>query len=193
MTDPTTLLPYRLSIAGLHELDGYLDADVSHVISFLDPDFPRPATLDRLEVEWRETFRVHDIIDDDDERAGWTLPSERDVARILAIGERLASARVRHLLVHCHMGMSRSTAAAAMLMAQHNPGREADVFAALARIRRPSWPNSLMLEYADRLLGRDGACRTALDGLYRDMATSFPRLADQLRHSARAREIPEGV
>jgi predicted protein tyrosine phosphatase len=64
--------------------------------------------------------------------------------------------------VHCHAGVSRSTAAAAILLAQRNPGEEAAAFRHVARIRPGAWPNRRMVEIADRLLQRDGRL---IDGL----------------------------
>src|SRR3546814_8670076 len=84
------------------------------------------------------------------------------MAAILAVGEKLAGSQVRHLLVHCYAGVSRSTAAAIGLMSQRNPGREADIFAALADIRPRAWPNTVLVGHADRLLGRGGALVEAL-------------------------------
>jgi len=43
-------------------------------------------------------------------------------------------------------------------MAQHNAGREADAFLALApKLRAQAWPNTRMVQIADRLMARNGA------------------------------------
>ncbi|MBR7540181.1 dual specificity protein phosphatase family protein, partial [Mycobacterium tuberculosis] len=62
-----------------------------------------------------------------------------------------------HLLIHCHMGISRSTAAMLSLLAQTYPDEsEVRLFERLRQIRPQAWPNSLMIQYADDLLGRNG-------------------------------------
>ena len=96
---------------------------------------------------------------------------------------------VEQLLIHCHAGVSRSTAAAAILMAQSNPGREPDMFAELERVRPRSWPNALMLRMADALLERDGALVAELRAHQRRIARAFPEFAAMLARYGRAHEI----
>lgn len=188
MTDEIALVPYRLSIAGIPEIEGFETESVSHVISFLDPERPEPESLHGLGAEWRVTFRMHDIIAPE---AGQEIPTREDVERLLEVGHELLGMDIEHLLIHCHMGTSRSTAAAAIILAQHNPGGEAEALAHIRRIRRPSWPNSLMLHFADELLGRDGAFSTAAKDHYREMAKAFPGLADYFLDTPRAVEVPD--
>ena len=72
-----------------------------------------------------------------------------------------------HVLVHCHMGISRSTAAMAILLAQiRQKEYETAVFAELLRLQPDAWPNCLMIELADKLLGRQGQLTAALGSLY---------------------------
>lgn len=188
MTDEIDLVPYRLSIAGIPELDNFGTGAVSHVISFLDPELPEPESLHGLKAEWRVTFRMHDIIAPE---AGQELPTRADVERLLEVGHELHEMEIEHLLIHCHMGTSRSTAAAAIILAQHNPGREAEALAHIRRIRQPSWPNSLMLRLADELMGRGDAFSVAAKEHYREMAQAFPALADYFLDTPRAVEVPD--
>src|SRR3546814_20141834 len=68
-----------------------------------------------------------------------------------------------HLLVHCHMGGSRSIAAMLSLLAQtHADEDEGRLFARLSEIRPHAWPNSLMVGFADAQLGRAGRLTAAL-------------------------------
>ncbi len=62
-----------------------------------------------------------------------------------------------HVLVHCHAGISRSTAAAAILMTPVRAGNEEEAFLKLLDLRKHGWPNTRMIEFADTLLKRDGA------------------------------------
>ena len=95
------------------------------------------------------------------------------------------------MLIHCHAGVSRSTATAVILMAQNNPGREADVFGELARVRPRSWPNSLMIGIADTMLDRKGALLRELRDHQAKVAQAHPDLAALIRMHGRAHEVPE--
>ena len=88
------------------------------------------------------------------------------------------------------MGVSRSTAAAAILLAQHNPGREPDVFEALNDIRPRNWPNRAMIGHADRLLGREGALFRAMVDQHRSITRRYPDMAELIRSVGRGHEVP---
>ena len=82
-----------------------------------------------------------------------------------------AGENLRHLLVHCHAGISRSTAAMATLLARHTPlGEEEGIFARIREIRPIAWPNSRMVDFADDILGRGGRLSAALREHYRIQA-----------------------
>ena len=50
--------------------------------------------------------------------------------------EVMAAGADTHLLIHCHAGRSRSTASAALLLAQAEPGRPAEaIFDEIVRVR----------------------------------------------------------
>jgi predicted protein tyrosine phosphatase len=69
---------------------------------------------------------------------------------------------IPHLLVHCHAGVSRSTAAVSMLLAQANAHLDEDeVFVRLIMLRPKAWPNALMIAFADKLLEREGRLLSA--------------------------------
>ena len=85
------------------------------------------------------------------------------------------------LLVHCHFGISRSTAAMAMLIARDPSLTGDEVFARLLRIRPRAWPNSLMVRYADELLGRRGKLMPALGRLYFRQLRRVPDIAEFMR------------
>ena len=184
---PTVMVPFRITVCGLTELAAHAEADVSHVVSIIDPDWPDPEDFARYRPHRRVLWRFHDIIA---EAEGNVAPSPADVAAILDYGDSLAEQPVEHLLVHCHMGISRSTATVAILLAQRHPGREADAFRALRAIRPHSWPNSRMIRFADQQLGRGGALVEAMRAHHAEMARSYPDLADLLRDGERADEVP---
>ena len=183
------MLPFKVSICGLDEIERFAGAGVSHVVSLLDPDWPDPDGWAALSPVEHHRFHMHDIVSD---MPGWRPPLEEDVERLLEVGDLLALSDVDHLLVHCHFGRSRSTAAALILKTQHHPGRETEAAEALLAVRNPLWPNSRMVAYADRLLERDGRLMAAARGLYARVAREHPYFADFIRRTERASEVPEG-
>lgn len=180
------LIPSRLTICGLGELAGFADAGVSHVLSILDPDWPDPQAFRLYPPHRRVVHRFDDVLG----AVGDAAPPEvGHVDAILGWGDVLAADTADHVLVHCHAGVSRSTAAAVMLMARDQPGREAAAFDVVRRIRPRSWPNSRMLAIADRLLRRDGALVAALADHQRRVAAADPVFAASLAGGDRAHEV----
>ena len=180
------LLPFRLSICGIAELEQFA-GDVTHILGILDPGTPQPDGYVHHPQALRDEFRFYDIVADDGSR---TMPSEADVAAILKVGEKLAAQPVRHLLVHCFAGVSRSTASAVALMAQRNPGRAADIFAALGDIRPRAWPNTVMIGHADRMLGLGGTLVEALRLHHIATAHRYPEVRTLISSVGRGHELP---
>src|SRR3954451_24635731 len=190
MTGPHTSL---YTVCGIEELGAQLD-NVTHVLSLLDPDWPEPSALMRLEHGRRVLLRFHDDIQ---EGPGIILPSEYHVEAILAFGRaviRGACTTDRHLLVHCHMGISRSTAAAAMLFAMADPAEDGDaIFGRVLQLRPKAWPNSRMIAFGDRMLARRGRLIAALGRVYAKRLLEDPELAVNLRANGRAYEVDLGM
>ncbi|MEK9967531.1 MAG: protein-tyrosine-phosphatase [Ferrovibrio sp.] len=180
------LLPFRLSICGVAELHQFA-GDVTHILGILDPGTPQPEGYVHHPEALRDEFRFYDIVADEGSR---TMPGEADVAAILNVGEKLAAQPVRHLLVHCYAGVSRSTASAVALMAQRNPGRPADIFAALGDIRPKAWPNTVMVAHADRLLGMGGTLVEALRLHHIATAHRYPEVRTLISSVGRGHELP---
>lgn len=68
------------------------------------------------------------------------------------------------LYIHCHAGQCRSPAIALAVIADRmGPGREAEAVDALKVVRRWATPNKLVVELADKVLGRKGALVEALN------------------------------
>ena len=182
------------TICGLSELDRYSASDVTHVLSILDPGNPEPDAFSKYPPHGRMILYFHDEID-----AGpnIVLPEIKDVRKILALGESIVedSGESRpHLLVHCHMGISRSTAAMAILLAICHPDEDEEtIFSRVLETRPHAWPNSLMVELADNLLARAGRFVSALGGLYAAQLTKRPELGIYLRNNGRAREVDLGI
>ena len=180
------LLPFTVTICGIPEIDKHHGTDVSHVLSIIDPDEPVPPILKRMDLRGHRVFRFDDIVAD---YPGFDSPQRGHVAELLEFGRSL-DAGTRHLLIHCHAGVSRSTAAAAILMAQPNPGREDEAFLALLDMRPHAWPNTRMVQFADALLERDGALVAGLEVYRRTLLQRKPHLAKIVRDIGRGHELP---
>ncbi|KAA2237817.1 tyrosine phosphatase family protein [Salinarimonas soli] len=186
---------HMLTICGIEELPGHRDRAVSHVLSIIDPDWPDPEAFTAYDPHHRTLLRFHDIIDP---LPGQVMPRRDHVEAVLQFGEDLARSRDErtegHLLVHCHMGISRSTAAMTMLMAQAQPEESEDaLFAHLAEIRPQAWPNSVMIAFADDMLGRKGRLTEALRRHYGRRVRQEPGFAEAMRRLGRAREVEMAV
>ena len=178
-----------VTICGLEELDCHSARGVTHVLSILDPDWPEPESFWACDPHHHLTLRFHDAIEPGEELR---LPTRDDVEAILNFGRTLNSeggSDIPHLLVHCHAGVSRSTAAVAILMAQADPHlNEHEVFVRLLMLRPKAWPNSLIVSFADELLERQGRLSEALCALHARQLRKDPSAKRLLRMGGRGRE-----
>ncbi len=186
--------PFRVTICGIPELGEHGAAGVTHVLSILDPEWPDPPAFAVFAPHRRLALRFHDVIEPMPDRLA---PSRADVERLLEFGRELPEfARKpnepigRHLLVHCHAGVSRSTAAAALILAQAYPDRPARAaLDAVARMRPRAWPNLRILEFGDALLGRNGEIVAAASAIYRRVLDREPFLEEAMIDGGRGREV----
>jgi predicted protein tyrosine phosphatase len=184
------IAPFRLSVCGIEELTGHCETGVSHTLSILDPDWPVPEAFGAFGEHAKLELRFHDVIEED--IPGMQPPREEHVAALLAFGRDLMAEPPpdAHLLVHCHAGISRSTASMALVLAQGLPDARPDrIFGEILRIRPKAWPNLRILEMGDALLGRGGALVEAAGGVYRHQLEIRPHLADEFRRHGRGREV----
>jgi predicted protein tyrosine phosphatase len=157
------IIPFRVTICGIPELDEHRAAGVTHIVSILDPEWPDLPTFDKFAPHWRLDLRFHDIIEP---KPGHLAPSRSDVARLLGFGRELDDRTGSHLLVHCHAGVSRSTAAAALIMVQMHPERPGDA-----------------------LLGRNGEIVAAASAVYRRALDREPLMKEAMIDGGRSREV----
>ncbi len=184
-----------LTICGISELPDQRERAVTHVLSILDPDHPDPEAFGAYDRHHRTILRFHDIINP---RDGWIMPQPEHVEAVLRFGDDVAHGRdgqvEGHLLVHCHMGVSRSTAAMLTLMAQANPGEDEDsLFERLAEIRSQAWPNSCMIAFADDMLSRNGRLVEGLRRHYGRQLQRIPQYRQWMQDLDRGREVEMAV
>jgi predicted protein tyrosine phosphatase len=88
------------------------------------------------------------------------------------------------------MGISRSSAAMALILAQARPDRPAaDALVETRRIRRRIWPNLRVVELGDALLGRRGTLIAAAVARYRHVLERRPEMALAMQQLGRGREV----
>jgi predicted protein tyrosine phosphatase len=183
------LAPFQVTICGIDELGFHWEAGVTHLLSILDPGWPEPEALGAFDAHRRLELRFHDVIE---AGPGWIAPERLDVEQLLSFGRNLTESRGTHLLVHCHAGVSRSTAAATLILAQARPDRPAEeVLQAVVRQRSHAWPNLRILELGDALLDRRGEIVDAARAIYRRRLEREPWMIEQMIEGGRGREVAE--
>lgn len=89
-------------------------------------------------------------------------PTADHVARIIAFS-RTVDLRENRVLIHCHAGISRSSAAAVIVLAVAlDVAMATEIAEYLRRVHPHCVPNRLMLQLADELLETGGALERAL-------------------------------
>jgi predicted protein tyrosine phosphatase len=178
---------HKVTVCGIPELPQHSMVGISHVLSIIDTHEPRPAALDDyFEIE-HLLIRFDDVVA---EYPGYEACTRQHIVQVLEFGERLHAKADSHVLVHCHAGISRSTAAAAILMCQHAPGHEEEAFLKLLGMRKHGWPNTRMVEFADDLLKRDGALLRGLVSYRKALLKEKPHLSEVIRNIGRGHELP---
>lgn len=96
------------------------------------------------------------------------LPAVRHIEQLLEfVGDW---DQAEPLLVHCYAGISRSTAAAFISLCATRPDRdEADIARMLRRASPTAFPNPLMVQIADDILGRGGRMSAAIASIGRGL------------------------
>ena len=148
------------SLARLHEI--VEDTGARHVVSLIgdEGNVVRPHAVAPENHLW---LRLHDISAPLD---GYIMPGEQHVADLIRFVRGWD--RRSPLVVHCYMGISRSTASAYASVCALNPQRdELGIAQALRRASPTATPNIRIVSLADRLLGRDGRMVAAIETIGR--------------------------
>lgn len=134
----------------------------SHLVTLLSPEH-MIETPEGLAPESHLRLGLNDVADAAFSDAP---PTERHIEKLIGFGRGWSAEAP--MLVHCWAGVSRSTAAAYILLCDRfGAGSETDIAKAL-RIRMPhACPNPLMVELADRTLERGGCMVRAVEAIGR--------------------------
>ena len=85
----------------------------------------------------------------------WVLPSKKHIQSALNFADELNGSS---LLIHCHAGISRSSAIALAIIAKGlGAGKEKQACIELEKVNPNSAPNALVVRLADEILERGGA------------------------------------
>lgn len=184
-----------LVVCGVEELPEHGRRGFTHVATLIDPDWPEITAFETFDTHERRMFLCHDVIDP---LPGKTVPSRELVEDVLAFGKSLADdarggGRVR-LLIHCHKGVSRSSAAMLSFLAQVYRDEPVEaLYNRLRTIRPQAWPNSVMVGYIDDYLDYGGALVDGLRTHYGLRLQVNPRTGEWMRSNGRAREVEMAI
>jgi predicted protein tyrosine phosphatase len=181
---------FEIKIGGLHSIGALVpEFRPTHLLGILDPLTPQPAVYDH-EPHSRTTLLVRFQDIDASQPDG---PTAEHVAKIIAFADQVRSAHARapaRLLVHCHAGISRSTASAYIALARDfGLERADDAFRQLLRTTVNPWPNRRLVSLADDALGARGRLLAPLDA-YRE--TNIERLESMMAYHRLLMEASRG-
>jgi predicted protein tyrosine phosphatase len=148
------------SLARLHET--VEETGARHVVSVIgnEEKVLRPHGVAAENHLW---LRLHDISTPLD---GHIMPGEEHVAELIRFVRGWD--RSTPLVMHCYMGISRSTASAYASVCALNPDRdEASIAQALRRASPTATPNIRIVSLADKLLDRNGRMIAAVETIGR--------------------------
>jgi len=130
-----------------------IEPEFDHVIGMLDHKDKHSLSEPLSKVPNRSMFWFDDSINDG---FGQCPPTEEDIASIIkTIRDNGLDSPTKNVLIHCHAGIARSTAAAwCLCIMQGMSIKEAHDH--IRKIRPQLWPNELILRHFDKLLGLNG-------------------------------------
>ena len=160
--------PAMIHVCSLARLEETVEqTGARHVVSLIGDEarLARPSGIAPKNHLW---LRLHDISVPLD---GYTAPAEEHITDLFNFVREWD--RRAPLVVHCYMGISRSTASAYVTVCALNPRRdEAGIAQALRRASPTATPNARIVSLADRLLDREGRMIAAIENIGRGDLTA---------------------
>lgn len=179
---------FRPTICGVDELPRLHGGGFTHIVSIMDPGSAVPEAFGSFDPHERLDLRFHDIIDP---QVDMVMPDDEHVGRLLRFGGTMASSQSPvTLLAHCHAGVSRSSAAAILMLAAVRPGTPEQALAEALAVAPNAWPNLRMIELGDALIGCNGRLIAAVRGHYADMLERYPAIRQVIAVDRHLRKPP---
>lgn len=152
----------KLTITGLSEANDLKKQGIpDKIISLVDPLIAKNLEADNNHI----VIPVHDI---DQPIQGWVYPAVEHIREVLEFTRDIKEND--NVLVHCHAGVSRSTAMAIGILIQHGmPPKDAVEY--VFEIRDCAWPNNLMIDLLDTEFNLQGE-------LSKEVSTAKKRIND---------------
>jgi predicted protein tyrosine phosphatase len=188
-TNEATAAAFRLAICGVDELPRFRACGFSHIVSIMDPGSAVPEVFGSFRAHERLDLRFHDIID---QQADMVIPDSDHIGQLLRFGSAMVRSKSPiKLLVHCHAGVSRSSAAAVVLLAGAKAGVPEQALTQLLSVAPNAWPNLRMIELGDALIGCQGRLISAVRGHYANMLERYPVIRQMIVVDKHLRVPPE--
>ena len=143
------LLPIQIcSLEAVREIDSSL---YDGVITVEDSDIEDPFRVD----EYGPNQLVLCFNDISVPVEGYVEPNEKHILKALAFAHKIETETARSLLIHCHAGISRSSAIAlAIIAVRLGAGKELQAIKMLEKINPNCSPNKSMVWMTDEILER---------------------------------------
>lgn len=159
---------FEIKIRGIYEAQLLVEQGwPTKIISLVDPGTNLHKQGDHHIIK-----HMHDVSSKISE--DWVLPEREQFEDILEFSKSFTNDD--KVLVHCHMGISRSTATAIGVCIQHGMSYQ-EAYSHIARIRECLMPNMLLCNYIDEKFGFEGKMR---DFILANRTQDRQRKADQI-------------
>lgn len=145
---------FKIKITGIQEAGGLIQEGwPTRIVSFLDTVHEGGQWI---EPEANHLITYADDSDRDVQAYGldYKAPRKDQIERVLAFTADLTDDDI--VLIHCHAGISRSTAIAIGICVQHGMGA-VEAFEHIESLRSQLYPNTLILQHCDEILNLEGA------------------------------------
>jgi predicted protein tyrosine phosphatase len=158
----------QVLIGSYVEADEYLlnqtqQSLIKYLISIGNPGDNPPSGF--YEVPFRLRLEFHDL-DKFDNDLDYILPTYEDIAKVICFINSISNWN-GHLLIHCYMGISRSTAVAFIIWSYFlGSGKEEQALAYVLAARPKAHPNRLIVQLGDELLNRRGRLIQVFDSIF---------------------------
>jgi predicted protein tyrosine phosphatase len=168
--------PLNLTVCSVLEIERRATIEADFVVSLLDPRYRIPLAVRSLNNDRRLCLRFHDVIVESS--AQLVAPQYKDMERLIGFGKKILERGAnKKLLIHCYAGVSRSTAAAIIILSLMTPSDPRSAVKRLLEIVPNAWPNIRMIRLGDELLKQGGHLTEAVSAIFETTYQQHPEFA----------------